>query len=176
MKFLEDDVIRLRAVEPRDAEILWEVETDSNQWRDNGMMAPYSRHNLEEYAKNYDADPIRSGQIRLIIERKEDKKIVGITDLYDISALGRTAFLAVYVLRDERRQGLARRAITQMEKYAHVLLNLRVLCAKVSAENQMSQQMFPSMGYEKCGELPEWLYNAGHAASLLLFAKKLGKN
>lgn len=175
MKFLEDDLIRLRAVEPSDAEILWEVETDSNQWRDNGMMAPYSRHNLEEYAKNYDADPIRSGQIRLMIEMKESHEIVGITDLYDISALGRTAFIAVYIKPEHRRNNIARRAIIQMEKYAHVLLNLRVLCAKVSEENKASQQMFPSMGYSKCGELPDWLYNAGHSASLLIYCKKLGQ-
>lgn len=173
MKFLEDDVIRLRAVEPSDANLLWQVETDSNQWRDNGMMAPYSRHNLEEYARHYDADPIRSGQLRLMIELKETNEVAGIIDLYDISALGRTGFIAVYVLEKYRRKQIGRRAIQQMEKYAHTLLNLRVLCAKVSIENSSSKMLFEKMDYVKCGELPDWLYNAGHASSLLIFCKKL---
>lgn len=173
MKFLEDELIRLRAVEPNDAEILWEIETDSNQWRDNGMMAPYSRHNLKEYAMHYDADPIRSGQIRLMIELNENKDLCGVIDLYDISALGRTAFIAVYVKDEHRRKQIGSHAVNLMERYARYLLNLRVLCAKVSDRNMTSAELFQKLGYVKCGELPEWLYNAGETSALLVFCKKL---
>ncbi len=83
--FLENEIIKLRPVEPEDAETMWIVESDSEQWMQNGMSAPLSRQNLTDYALSYDADPVRAGQLRLIIESKPEKGIIGIADLYDIS-------------------------------------------------------------------------------------------
>ena len=86
-------------MEPEDAKMMWRVESDSTQWRENGMMAPYSMRNLREYAENYDADPIRTGQLRLIAELKTagaetaESRFTGIVDLFDISPTGRTAFV-----------------------------------------------------------------------------------
>ena len=38
--FLENEIIKLRSVEPEDAETMWIVESDSEQWMQNGMSAP----------------------------------------------------------------------------------------------------------------------------------------
>lgn len=106
MTFLEDNILRLRAVEPDDADMMWEVESDSGQWIENGMSAPYSRKNLKDYAETYDADPIRAGQLRLVIERKMNggNETVGLIDLYDISSLWRTAYVGIYILEKNRRK------------------------------------------------------------------------
>lgn len=173
MRFLENEIIRLRAVEPDDWKTLYEIENDSSQWRENSMMAPYSKKNLKEYAENYDADPIRSGQLRLIIELKGNKEIAGIVDLYEINPTGRTAFMGIYVLEDKRRNGIASNALLMMEKYARVLLNLRILGAKISGRNMSSAALFVKSGFSKCGSLSGWLKNGKETSSLDIYIKSI---
>ena len=178
MTYLKDDTLHLRAVEPGDADCMWEFENDSTQWRDNGMMAPYSHKNLKEYAENYDADPIHSGQLRLIVEKLTDEaeskaEIIGIVDLYDISATNRTAFIGIYIKPERRNVGYAQRALGLIEKYSHQLLNLRILAAKISERNSESLQLFKKCGYEECGELRHWILCGKNDFSLLLYTKML---
>ncbi len=175
MRFLEDDLLRLRAVEPSDADMMWNIETDSTQWRDNGMSAPYSYHNLQDYADNYDADPMRAGQLRLVAELKgsERNMVVGLVDLYDISPIGRTAFIGIYICEPYRGKGYAARALLLIEIYARMLLNLRILAAKVSATNIASIRMFAKSGYSLSGELHDWLLSGSETCSLLIYTKSI---
>lgn len=157
--FLQDDKIRLRAVEPSDADVMWEIERDPTQWIDNGMSAPYSRHNLEEYAKTYDADPIRAGQIRLVVDlpTSTEHEVVGLVDLYEISPTGRNAFVGIYIRREFRGKGLAKRALKLLEEYAYILLGLRILGAKIASTNTPSILLFEQCGYTHSGTLTDWL-------------------
>ena len=173
MKFLESDKIRLRAVEPADAGMMWEVENDSSQWLENGMAAPFSRRNLEVYADSYDADPIRAGQIRFVCETIGTRRPAGLADLYDISAVNRTAFAGIYILPPFRRKGHASEALALMENYARLLLNLRVLAAKVAGSNHESISLFEHAGYTLRGELPGWLMSGGETTPLCIFTKVL---
>lgn len=179
MRFLEDELLRLRAVEPEDAEMMWRVESDSTQWRENGMMAPYSMRNLREYAENYDADPIRTGQLRLIAELKTagaetaESRFTGIVDLFDISPTGRTAFVGIYIRAEQRGKGYATRLLRILEEYCRLLLNLRILAGKVSETNMASRTMFEHAGYRLEGELKQWLLNGSETHSLLIFTKEL---
>lgn len=175
MRFLEDDIIRLRAVEPADAEFMWNVETDSDQWRENGMSAPYSQANLLDYARNYDADPIRAGQIRLVCELKDTlaNGRCGLVDLFDLSALWRTAFTGIYVIPDMRCKGIGARALALLEDYSARLLNLRILAAKISERNAPSLRLFEKSGYTLQGILKDWLLSGDKAFSMHLYAKQL---
>lgn len=176
MKFLENDILKLRAVEPDDATAMWEIESDSTQWLDNGMSAPYSRHNLREYSETYDADPIRAGQLRLIVELKgENNPIIGIADLYDISPIGRTAFVGIYIKEEYRCKGYGRTSLLLLEQYSSRLLNLRILGAKVSDNNKSSLQMFESICYQKCGILKDWLQFGKNTHSIILFTKDISE-
>lgn len=173
MKLLTDDAIRLRAVEPGDAFVMWEMEQDSEQWIHNGMAAPYSLHNLEEYAQNYDADPIRASQLRLIIERIDDKSVIGVIDLYDISSIHQTAFIGIYIQSEFRNNGYALKSISLLEEYCRMLLNLHQLGAKIMSDNVVSKSLFKKAGYSARGVLPEW-YKSGEARQdLLLYSKIL---
>ena len=173
MKFLENDKILLRAVEPDDYKLLFEVENDSSHWNENGMMAPYSRHNLQEYALNYDADPIRCGQLRLMVESKQDSALFGVVDLYDISILNRTAFVGIYILKAYRDKGIARETLELVETYARILLNLRVLGVKISEINSKSIDLFANCGYEKAGELKSWILRGKETYNLYIYLKEI---
>ena len=171
--FLENDKIRLRAVEPEDVKIITEVESDSSQWIDNCMCAPISYQMITEYALSYDADPFRAGQIRLMIESKETKSIIGIIDLYQISAQNRTAFIGIYILPRYRRQGLGLESLSILEKYAYFLLNLNNFGAKIVYNNVESINLFKKAGFTHSGTLPEWIQTGKVRRDLMIFTKKL---
>ena len=171
--FLEDDFVRLRAVEPEDARGMWECERDSSQWLQSGMMGPYSRENLAQYAATYNPDPWQEGQIRLVVELRDGEKMAGLIDLYQLSAQNHTAFVGVYVRPELRRRGIATRALQHIEKYARELLNVRVLAAKIVQGNEASRRLFARGGFRYCGTLHHWLQSGQKTLHLNLFEKVL---
>ncbi len=170
---LQNDIIRLRAVEPADAELFWKTENDSSQWILNGMSAPYSRENLLQYAIGYDADPQRSGELRFIIERTEDQIPVGIIDLYEISFIHSRAFVGIYTLPEFRNMRYASMALDLIENYAASVLNLSQLGARIATENVASVKLFGKANYQHRGTLPEWLHSASQRFDLAIFSKKI---
>ena len=64
---LHSQRLHLRALEPSDADFMYEVENDAQAWRYSDTIAPLSRKILRDYALTYDADPFTAGQLRLII-------------------------------------------------------------------------------------------------------------
>lgn len=177
---LRNGNLHLRAVEPEDALTMWEVESDSSQWIANSMAAPLSFRNLQEYAMNYDADPFRAGQLRLILCRTADESdsllpksatTIGIVDLYEISPLHRHAFIGIYIIPEFRQKGYAGKAIALIIDYARNLLGLNVLGAKTAESNHASQRLFTKYGFTPCGEFPQWLQAGQKRESMKLFAK-----
>lgn len=172
---LENSHMRLRAVEPSDSMIMWDIERDSSQWIENGMSAPLSYRNLKEYAEGYDADPFKSGQLRLIAETAESGECLGIVDLYDISAKNRTAFIGIYIIGKYRNQGLASEALGLLEVYSFRILNLRQLAAKIVSSNDASRRLFTRCGFKLRGVLPEWILSGNRTFDLALFTKAVSE-
>lgn len=171
MIFLEGNRVRLRAVNREDAASMMIAESDSSQWVENEMSAPLSKDNILEYASTYDADPFRAGQLRLIVEKKSEKEIVGIIDLYELSAIHRRAYIGIYIFPEFRKQGFAKESIELLESYARQLLNLRLLGAKIAGSNAPSIILFSKGGYSLCGTLPAWLQCGADTTDLLLYVK-----
>lgn len=160
--------ISLRAVEPEDANIMWEFDNDSSQWPLVGIAAPFSRENMRQYALTYDADPFRAGQLRLMVDYQD--KTIGILDIYDISAINRTGWLGIYIAPHARRCGHASAAIKIAARYAAAVLNIKCLAAKISSANPGSVALFKRAGFLQCGVLSGWLHTPdGSSADLLLF-------
>lgn len=172
-KFLENERIRLRAVNPDDARVMWDVESDSSQWLQNCMAAPLSAHNIAEYALNYDADPFSTGQLRLIIETIDNKETIGIIDLYEISAQNRNAFVGIYVMPKFRKSGFGEESIEILKKYAFYVLNLNQLGAKIVYNNKGSINLFKKCGFIQSGMLPDWIQSGSKTMDLYLFTINL---
>lgn len=163
--------IRLRAVEPEDAELMWLAENDGTCADSSDYMAPLSRRQVLDYALGYDADPFRAGQLRLIVEvcREYGEEAVaqprrgmtgaewegaGIADLYDISVRDLTAWAGIYIAPQWRRRGIGRMAVEAIARLAFSRLGLYALGAKVAQSNEASLRLFSS--WEDCGRLPGW--------------------
>lgn len=70
---LEGRRIRLRAVEPQDAEVLYAWENDPAVWAVSGTTEPFSREQIERFIDRQlqGGDLVRTGQLRLMIETRE---------------------------------------------------------------------------------------------------------
>lgn len=146
--------IRLRAVEPEDADFMYEVESDPAAWKYSDYVAPLSRELLRQYALTYDADPLRSGQIRLIVEGSG--KPIGIVDLFDISARHLRADTGIYIATEYRNAGVGVTTLNLIKQYSKNRLGLHQLNASVSKLNEGALRCYKKAGFIETGTRPEW--------------------
>ena len=91
MAQLENETIRLRALEPEDLELLYRWENNPELWSLGNTMSPYSRYILKEYIRESHRDIFDLKQLRLMIELRSTGAAVGTVDLYDFEPHHRRA-------------------------------------------------------------------------------------
>lgn len=171
---LHSNRLHLRALEPSDADFMYDVENDAQAWRYSDTIAPLSRRILREYALTYEADPFTAGQLRLIITERETNTPVGIVDLYEVSQRHQRAFIGIYICKDFRGRGYADETIELIEDYAHNSLHLHQLGVKVEDGYSVGEKIFQNRGYELKGNLNDWLSTPdGKFVGMKLYTKML---
>lgn len=171
---LHSQRLHLRALEPSDADFMYEVENDAQAWRYSDTIAPLSRKILRDYALTYDADPFTAGQLRLIITEKGSNIPVGIVDLYEVSQRHQRAFIGIYICKEHRGKGYAEETIELIEDYAHNSLHLHQLGVKVEEGYTLGEKLFESRGYQLKGTLEDWLSTPdGKYVGMKIYSKKL---
>jgi hypothetical protein len=65
---LDEEKLRLRALEPGDVDFLLAMENDSSVWKVSNTLAPYSRFQIEQYVLNAPNDVFTNRQLRLMID------------------------------------------------------------------------------------------------------------
>lgn len=159
--------MRLRAVEPEDADFMYVAESDADAWKYSDYVAPLSRELLRQYALTYDADPLRAGQLRLILEN--DGMPVGIADLFEISARHLRADTGIYILPAHRGFGLATEALKKLAAYSRERLGLHQLTATISESNYSALKSYMNAGFTQTGTRPDWLRTpAGYESALIM--------
>ncbi len=164
--------IILRAMEPEDLDMLYQIENENSFWDAGITNVPYSRYLLHEYISESKNDIYVDGQVRLIIENTEGT-VVGVVDLTNFSASHRRAEVGIIITKEHRGQGYAHSALVQIADYALRILHLHQLYAVIDKENVLSQQLFQKAGYRKTAEMPDWLFDGHSYRSALLFQKGL---
>lgn len=157
MALLENERIRLRALEPEDLELLYRLENDTQLWSTGDSIIPYSRYTL----KNYIAEAHRSiyeiCQLRLAIELKDSPGAIGMIDLYDFDPHHRKAGTGVVIEPAYQRQGIAMEAVHLLSEYAFSFLKLHQLYAYISIRNTASLILFERCGFVNTGTLTDWI-------------------
>lgn len=169
MTMMKNPPISLRAVEPMDADFMYDIENDREAWRYSDTVAPISRHMLRQYAMNYEADPFKAGQLRLIIMDAESKYPLGLADLYEISPIHKRAYVGIYIRKDYRKSGYGFNALTKLREYALESLGIMTLRAKIPATNEASRRLFTKAGYIQEACLKNWFLTPHCAEELLIF-------
>ena len=160
MSFLNGLTISLRAVEPNDASTLFIWENNRLNWRVSHTEVPFSMHNIHQLIEQF-SNLRNSGQLRLIIDRKESGKPVGTIDLFDVNFKHGFATIGILIADDaDRGQGIASEALSLCIAYCRDELELRNLQCFVQSDNVASIYLFRKLGFREVGIRKEWyIYN-----------------
>ncbi len=157
MNALETDLIRLRAMEPEDIDILYLWENDTNVWKVSNTIAPFSKYILKQFIENQRYDIYETKQLRLIIESKELHKPVGAIDLFDLDPYNRRAGVGILIYDNkDKGQGFASSALATLIRYGFQVLGLNQLYCNIPATNTRSLSLFKSKGFNIIGLKKEW--------------------
>lgn len=155
--FLKNDLIRLRAVEPEDLDVLYKWENSSDLWIHGNTLAPYSKLVLRQYINDsISMDIFQSKQLRLMIDIIELNVTIGTVDLYDIDAHNKRAGVGILIDEKYRNKQYASQALVLLSDYAFNFLHLHQLYAYITVNNKSSLKLFSNIGYKPIGILKEW--------------------
>ncbi len=149
-------MITLRAIEPEDLDLLYQIENDRSLWHVGTTNVPYSRYTLHDYLATSNDDIFADRQLRLVIEDSQ-KGIVGLADLVRFDPQHQRAEIGIVIMQPHRRQGYAVQALNQLADYALQTIHLHQLYAVIAADNEPAMQLFQKAGYERQGLLRQWL-------------------
>ena len=71
---MENELIRLRALEPDDVQVLYKWENDTEVWKVSNTIVPFSKYMLLQFIANQQRDIFETRQLRLIIESKREAR------------------------------------------------------------------------------------------------------
>ena len=156
-KYLSNDKVTLRAIEPEDIDLLYAWENDPEIWEVSHTLVPYSKYILKLYIQNADKDIYESRQLRLMIDTPEGKTI-GAIDLFDFEPHHSRAGIGLLIhAKRDRSKGYASAALELLISYCFGKLNLHQLYANVETGNLISLALFEKHGFVGCGTKKEWL-------------------
>ena len=149
-------IVRLRALEPEDLDLLYKMENDRDLWEVGTTNVPYSRYALHNYIANCSCDIYVDRQLRMIAENVAHET-VGIVDLVNFNPQHGRAEVGIVILKRYREQGYAWSALSQLIDYSRDILTRQQLYAIVCQGNKASVHLFQSLGFQRQMELKDWL-------------------
>ena len=157
---LQNKLISLRALEPRDIELLFDLENDVELWKYSNRNQPYSKDLLQNYIANSHKDIFETRQIKFTISTMEDIA-VGFIDLFDFEPLHHRAGVGLVIRKLDHRKGYGAAALDLIGNYARKYLQLHQLYANIAVENKISIQLFENKGYCFVGIKKDWNFYEG---------------
>lgn len=158
----------LRAMEPEDLDLLYQIENDTKLWNIGLTNVPYSRYVLHDYIATSSGDIYTDKQVRLIIENEEHQTI-GLVDIMNFNPQNRRAEMGIVVQEAFRQKGYGKDAIQKVMRYAKEVLHLHQLYVVVNSSQKFTIGLFLRMGFKETCQLTDWLYDGEvyHDATLL---------
>lgn len=154
---MTDNELRLRAPEPEDLEVMYEMENNPAMWAVSCTTVPYSRFMLRQYLEQATGDIYTDKQVRLMVERVTDGQVVGCVDLTNYEPMHRRAEIGMAVSTAHQGQGIGGQALRMLCNYAFAHLHLHQLVAYIPADNEPCLQMFRREGFTRHLPLQDWL-------------------
>jgi len=168
---LENGCVKLRAIEERDFDILYNMLQSPEIEKAMGHCTmPISPEQQKEWMSRYRNS---ESQIRLMIEL-ENGKTIGVIMLYDIDTQNGTAELGHKIMAslEDRIRGDIECAVKTMLTYAFDYLRLNCIYCRTLDGNVFAEKLLKKVGFEMEGVLRQRIYQEGkymdmHSFSLL---------
>ena len=153
---LKGNSIRLRVLEPSDADLIFKWENTPENWKVSNTLLPFSKHLIEKYV-NSAQDLHLVKQIRFIIESVEGKAL-GTIDLFDYDSFNQRAGVGILIADSaERGKGYAKEALELLIDYSFNHLLLKSLFCNILEDNKESIALFKGRGFTITGNKQQWI-------------------
>lgn len=172
MPFISETEVTLRALEPEDLDLLYEVENDVSLWCVGTTTAPYSRYALHEYIANATGDIFTDHQVRMMICDSQGRA-VGILDLMNFNAQHRRAEVGIVIFEPFRNRGYGLAALQHVFRYAYAILHIHKLYALVAVNNIYSRRLFEGADFAQEGMLHDWLFDGNQYQDVVIYQRLL---
>lgn len=170
MIHLQNEKVSLRAIEPKDIDLLFDLENDVDLWKYSNRSQPYSRDLLQKYIANAHKDIFEIRQIKFTI-CIDDDIAVGFIDLFDFEPLHHRAGVGLVVRERDKSKGYGGAALELICVYAQKYLQLHQLYAFIAEENKISIRLFESQGYCLAGIKKDWNFYEGRYHNEIIYQK-----
>jgi len=161
--------VKIRALEPKDIDFLFEIENDWDMWHLSHTQQPFSARLLQDYIANADRDIYEAKQFRFGIEVIENQRLVGFIDLFDFDPKNKRAGVGIVIQQKYRHQSYGKAALQLVIDYAFNILYLHQLYANIADDNLPSIRLFESFGFERTGIKKDWLFDGKNFKDELLY-------
>jgi len=168
---LENDRIKLRAVEPEDLEKLYEWENDPSLWDVGNTRQPYSKFALKQYISDVQKNIYETGQLRFMIVEQLANEVVGTVDLFDFDMHNSRISFGLFVEKSFQGNGYATMALRLIENYVFGFLNLHQMYCHISVANTASRLMFEKENYEQSAVLKDWIRTVNGYEDVVVFQR-----
>lgn len=156
MLTLKGDLVYLRALEPEDLDLLFEVENNEEFWEVSATSVPFSRYILKQYLENSHRDIYDVKQLRLVICDHAGEAI-GLIDIFDFDPKNRRAALGILIIhKNHRSKGYGTEALQLTCKYCFAHLGLHQVYANVGSDNASSRLLFEKSGFLLTAKKKDW--------------------
>ena len=157
--------VRLRAIEPEDLELMYDLENDESLWDVGSTNVPYSRFFIHEYIKQTTGDIYTDKQLRLMIE--VEQQVVGIIDLMSYDPRHNRAEVGVVIQQPFRHRGYATEALRAVLRACFDRLpELYRIEARHDVRNPASGRVMEKCGMTREGILRGQIYYKGEHADV----------
>lgn len=168
---LENQRIRLRALETTDVDKLFVWENNRENWRVSQTVTPYSRHVLIDYVNSV-SDVFSDKQLRLVIEENDSGEAIGTADIFDCDFKNKRAGIGILIADSEKRgRGFASEVMEILLPYCFKTLSLHQIYCSILSDNPQSIKLFEKFGFQKIGVKKEWTFYEGKFYDEILMQK-----
>jgi RimJ/RimL family protein N-acetyltransferase len=149
---LEGELVRLRPIEPRDADAMWELVTDPQSRRVTGTQVTFTREQIERWC----ADAHKAvGRVDLAVTAGGADEYLGEIVLSDIDELNGSASLRLSLRPGSRGRGYGTEAIDLVLGLAFDGYGLHRVTLDVLAINPRALALYEGVGFVAEGRLRE---------------------
>ena len=125
--------LKLRALEPSDLDIMYDIENDKSLWVYSNTSSPFSKHTLKKFIEKSHLDILEHRQVRLVIY--DDCTSYGFIDLFDYDHISRKAGVGIVIFERFRSKGIGSLSLKLIEEHVLSHVPIHQLYANISSNN-----------------------------------------
>ena len=162
MVTLTGEHIYLRALEPEDLDVIYQIENDESFWELSNAQTPYSRYLIKEYLENAHKDIYEVKQLRLVICEQKSEAVLGLIDLFDFDPKNKRVGVGILIVNpNDRGKGIGQEALSLLVKFTFERLQVNQMYCNIAEDNKASIALFEKQGFVLSGNKKAWNYNNG---------------